>query len=78
MGWTHGDHDHLGVHIALRSVGRAIEVNLQETDECRNGQDFEECPAIWDRGDAVLPQLAKDVDGHVGVNTGRKEPNFGN
>lgn len=65
------------MHVALRRIGSAIEVKLQETDECRNRQDLEKCPAIRNRGDAVLPQLAKDVDGHVGVSAGRKDPNFG-
>lgn len=52
------------MHIALRRVDRAIEVEFQEVQHGNARDELEEGPAIGHGGDALLPHLAKDMEGH--------------
>lgn len=64
------NHDHLGMHVPLGSVGGAIEEPFQHVQHCKYGSSLQYGPAVGNRVDALIEGFGEDVDGHVSLADG--------
>ena len=66
MTQTYRHHNHLGMHIPLRSIRGAAEEAFQHVQDCTNRSELQDGPAVWNGVDALVEGCGQDVDGHLG------------
>lgn len=59
-------HNHLGMHIPLRSVDRAIEVPFQDIQDCTNRNELQDGPAVRNGVKTLVKGRSENVNRHFG------------